>query len=396
MNVLFVAQSHPWPLDGGDRVRNYHILRALAARHTLTLASLHSAGEARPDGSPLADMCARVHWIEAPAGRFRRPFGYWAPWTELARIARSPLPAYVQLSSHACVVAGLRGLRASSRYDAVWGEGADVAEMARRAGFRRVVVDLDDLETVCLARRLRSTPFFRSKPLHYVELVKLYAYERTLARRFWRVIVCNSEDRRFFGADRRRIRVVPNGTAPVPAALRERERPDEILFVGQLGYLPNAEAIRTFHARILPEVARAIPGARFVAVGRGNHPDVRALHDGRSCVIESSVPDLEPYYEAAAIVVVPIRLGSGTRLKVLEALARGKAVVSTSIGAEGLDVRPGVDLEIADDPPAFARACVALLRDPAARRRLGASGRARVLERYGWDRVGRLAERALA
>jgi glycosyltransferase involved in cell wall biosynthesis len=119
------------------------------------------------------------------------------------------------------------------------------------------------------------------------------------------------------------------------------------------------------------------------------------LHDGSTCVVHGLVPDVTPYFEQAAVVVAPIRQGSGTRLKVLEALGRGKAVVATSVAAEGLDLRPGVDLEIADDPEAFARACAHLLADPAARRELGATGRRRVLERYRWEDIGAMAEKVL-
>jgi glycosyltransferase involved in cell wall biosynthesis len=114
-------------------------------------------------------------------------------------------------------------------------------------------------------------------------------------------------------------------------------------------------------------------------------------------LVAGSVPDLEPYYRRAALVAVPMRLGGGTRIKVLEALAHGKALVTTSIGAEGLSLRSGEALEIADGPDAFADACVRLLGDAAARRRLAENGRARVLERYEWDAVlGRSLEDVLA
>jgi glycosyltransferase involved in cell wall biosynthesis len=123
---------------------------------------------------------------------------------------------------------------------------------------------------------------------------------------------------------------------------------------------------------------------------------VLALHDGRTCAVADSVPDVAGYLEAATLMVVPLRRGAGTRLKVLEALAHGKAVVSTSVGAEGLDLRPGVDLEIADDAESFARACARLLDDPEARCRMANAGRERVLSRYTWEQVCKSAEQAIA
>jgi glycosyltransferase involved in cell wall biosynthesis len=114
---------------------------------------------------------------------------------------------------------------------------------------------------------------------------------------------------------------------------------------------------------------------------------VRKLHNRSDVVVAGSVPDLEPYYRRAPLVVVPMRLGGGTRIKVLEALAHGKAVVTTSIGAEGLSLSRGEALEIADGPEAFADACVRLLENPEARRRLAENGRRQVLERYEWEAV---------
>ena len=116
-------------------------------------------------------------------------------------------------------------------------------------------------------------------------------------------------------------------------------------------------------------------------------PEIRDLDDGHGCVVLSDVDDLTPHFDAASLFVAPIRLGSGTRLKVLEAMVRKKAVVATSIAAEGLDIRHGIDLDVADSPDAFAAACCALLRDSDRRRRLAASGRERVLERYVWSHL---------
>jgi glycosyltransferase involved in cell wall biosynthesis len=189
---------------------------------------------------------------------------------------------------------------------------------------------------------------------------------------------------------------VPNGTNAVAATPKDREKPGEICFIGSLGYAPNAEAAIYFHHEVLPKVLTSSPDARFVVVGMKAPEQVLALHDGRSCTVADSVPDVAPYLEAATLVVVPLLRGAGTKLKVLEALAHGKAVVSTSVGAEGLELRPGVDLEIADDAESFARACIRLLDDTEGRRRMANSGRERVLSRYTWEQVCNSAEKAIS
>lgn len=399
MRVLFVSHIYPWPPITGNPMRVFNLLRGMTARHRVTLVALNpmSAEDAL---DPLATMCERVVRV-VPVARARGP----APASLMARsrllrelhsLTASLLPG--SFAGWECpeLLEALERLNATEKFDVVWVERAYIAETVRRAGFFRFVVDLDDIESVARARALRHTRWHRWKPILYAELAKHYAYERLMPGRFARLVVCKEADRAFFGRGARRVDVVPNGVDALPAADPAAEQPGEILFTGQLDYPPNMDAVIRFYLRVMPELRKLHPGVRFAAVGHKAVPLVRAIHNGRDCVIASSVPDITPYYESASVVVVPIRLGSGTRIKVLEALARGKAVVSTSVGAEGIDVRPGVDLELADSPVELAHACARLLGDPARRRQLGASGRARVLELYQWDRIAEVAEHVLA
>jgi glycosyltransferase involved in cell wall biosynthesis len=311
-------------------------------------------------------------------------------------MVKSPLPTVLRhWNSSAKLVDVFRDIRQSSNFEAVWVDRSYFAEILRSAGFERLVVDIDDLQTRFFVRDLQHSPWYRSKPFHYVELAKLFAYERSLPRRFWRLVVCKDEDRRFFRQQKNKVFVVPNGVADYEQAPPERERLGELLYIGAMDYDPNVDAAQFFHQAILPMIREVEPEACFHVVGKNPHPSVQALQDGTSCIVHGLVADITPCYEKASVVVAPIRQGSGTRLKVLEALARGKALVATSVAAEGLDLRPGIDLEIADEPVAFARACCRLLGNPPARRQLGAAGRARVFERYRWDAVGTAAERVL-
>jgi glycosyltransferase involved in cell wall biosynthesis len=286
----------------------------------------------------------------------------------------------------------LKDIKRRETFDLVWAERPCMGELVRSAGFSKLVVDVDDMESVSLRRALKYSSWYRSKPLHYAELAKLYAYEALLPRRFWRLVVCKEEDKRLFGSDRTNVFVVPNGVPVLAPARPETERPGEMLFVGTLSYHPNVDAVEFFHQSILPQVRRLCPDAHLTVVGKEPEPAILALHDGSSCIVRGQVQDVAPHFARAALVVAPIRLGSGTRIKVLEALVRGKAVVATSTAVEGLDLRPGVDLEIADTAEAFALACVRLLGDPVARQRLGIAGRERVLQRYLWDAIGESVE----
>jgi glycosyltransferase involved in cell wall biosynthesis len=391
MRLLIVTHRPPWPLDNGNALRVYHLVEGLAARHRDTLVHPGDLPGGEAERHRLTIRCERI--VQAPSN---------FPWDTTSRLQDlgqllSPCPRMIQLWRSADFRATLTQLRRECVFDAVWAERSYIAESARSAGFRRIVVDLDDLETTALRRRLRHEPIRRSTLLEYLEFAKVVSYERLLPARFWRLAVCKEEDRAFFGRQRSRVFVVPNGAELTPVTPPERERPGTVLFVGQLGYRPNVDAVNFFRTAVLPVLERLCSDpVRFMVVGQRGDPAIPKLHDGHRILVATSVPDLTPYYAEAAVVVAPIRLGSGTRVKVLEALARGKAVVSTSIGAEGLDLRPGIDLEIADDPEQFARHCARLLSAPEERRRLGANGQERVAARYSWERTAEAADHALA
>lgn len=400
MKLLFLCNEQPWPPKSGAVQRNYHLIAGLAREHKLTLVTLVKSSVVRdPSADSLYALCDDVIEISQSGCAFGRTtrFNETAEATaRLGTLLSSLRPRLVLRWSSTELVDALRRLRVTRQFDAVIAPRAYMGEMARRAGFERVLVDLPDLESVAMRRLLSQIGWYKSKPIDWAEWVKLHAYESRLPQRFWRVSVCKEEDRAFFGKiPRANVFVIPNGTEEYTPTSPEAEVPGEILFVGLLSYFPNIDAVRHFHDDILPIIRRSLPATRFRIVGFRPDLEVSALDNGVDCVVNASVDDVAPFYERASLVVVPMRLGSGTKLKVLEGLARGKAVVSTSFGAEGFDVRPGIDLEIADSPGAFAATCARLLSDPAARRRLAESGRARVLDRYRWDVVVRTASAAL-
>ncbi len=186
-------------------------------------------------------------------------------------------------------------------------------------------------------------------------------------------------------APRTRTAVVPNavdleGFCPTPGSVGSS---DEMLFFGAVDYYPNTDGLLFFLDRILPRIRVRRPSARLSVVGRRPPPPITAWH-GRGVTVTGAVPDVRPHIQEAAVVVVPLRLGGGTRLKILEAMAMGKAIVSTSVGAHGLDIVPERELRIADDPDEFAAKVAELLADPARASRLGAAARRFVEERHGW------------
>jgi glycosyltransferase involved in cell wall biosynthesis len=252
-------------------------------------------------------------------------------------------------------------------------------------GGARAILDAENVESVLLRglRRIGSGEV-TELAVHAVE-----ALERKVFRQASRVLACSEQDagRVRELAPEARVHVVPNAVdldryrlrAPRPAA----EAPT-LLFTGILTYRPNVDAVLYFIAEVFPRVRESLPGARFRIVGRYPSPEVMALAERGGVEVIPDVPDVRPYLEQADLFVVPLRAASGTRLKVLEALAAGCPVVSTPVGCEGLAVEGGVHLEIREESEGFARAVVDLARAPQRARRLAEAGRGRVEARYGW------------
>ncbi|AWI77032.1 hypothetical protein CEW83_18830 [Parazoarcus communis] len=254
---------------------------------------------------------------------------------------------------------------------------------------KRVYVDFDDIESITLAREL---PFLRQRlgrensivaKLERIETLRL---EHRIQREADLVSVCSDHDRsellRRPGAAE--IAVVPNSFPFKPALPPSPESGvARIMFLGALSYPPNEDAILHFCDSIYPLIRREL-GDRvsLTIVGRRPRPCVQELGGRNAIIVTGGVDSVEPYYAEADLVIAPIRFGGGTRIKILEALSYGRAVVSTTIGAEGLDLEPGRDLLQADSPEKFATACVELLRDPIRRDELATSGRSRVLDLY--------------
>src|SRR5262249_51391481 len=188
--------------------------------------------------------------------------------------------------------------------------------------------------------------------------------------------------------------VIPNATDVnfyKPCTAQSRTDGRTILFFGHLSYLPNTDGVHYFVCEIWPLVVRAYPDARFKIVGARPPPSILALASAQ-IEVTGFVPDLRPSLAEAAVIVVPLRFGGGTRLKIVEGMAMGKAIVSTTLGAEGIEAVPGRDLLIEDEPAAFAGAVTRLLTEPSLAMRIGQSARQLALDRYAWSGAARALE----
>jgi glycosyltransferase involved in cell wall biosynthesis len=261
----------------------------------------------------------------------------------------------------------------------------------------RTAIDLHNIEHRRLELKLRYGGIHLSTPLEYLEFLRLRRFERRAGKFPYEFIVCSETDAQALRYAPN-VRVVPNGVE-IPDAtdlqntkLKQAAQRSIFLFVGDMQYPPNVDAVTHFAQRVLPRIHAEEPGDQFLIVGREPPASVRRLHNGRTLIVTGTVQDVSPYLQIAAVAVVPMRLGGGTRIKILEAMAHGVPVVSTSVGAEGLDVQSGRHLLLADEPDAFAKACLSVSRDRSLQHRLAAEGYQLVREKYDWTQIERLVQ----
>jgi glycosyltransferase involved in cell wall biosynthesis len=246
----------------------------------------------------------------------------------------------------------------------------------------RIYFDLDDIEHVSFARSIRQPPWWRSKWFHFLRLPSLRLWEERAIRRSSTTFVCSERDRRYLKRVWRHQNVVciPN-CIEIPAAEEIPERP-VMMFIGSFSYAPNAGAADFLIKSVWPRVLGAVPDAKLLIAG-ANPEKIPSFKDRPGRVeFLGFVEDLDKLYKEVKVVCCPVLAGGGTRIKILEAAAYGKPVVSTVLGAEGLNLRNDRDILIRNDPPLFSEACVQLLKHTELARRVGLSGRSVVMKEY--------------
>jgi glycosyltransferase involved in cell wall biosynthesis len=255
-----------------------------------------------------------------------------------------------------------------------------------------VVIFEHNVEAILWRRQAAHQRNPLARILYRLEAAKMLRYEKAVVRRFDRVVAVSDVDARWFRAEAgpSRVIVVPTGVDTRQYKRTGHPEPDEhvIVFVGSMDWEPNVDAVLHFCRAILPAVRERIPGVRFRVVGRNPPAAIRELVSG-GVEVTGTVDSVVPHLQQAVLVVVPLRAGGGTRLKILEAMAMGKAVVSTSIGAEGLELKDGSEIVLADQPREFAEAVVRLMQNQGERHSLEENGAA-VAQKRGWSSAAAL------
>ncbi|BDU16080.1 glycosyltransferase family 4 protein [Lysobacter auxotrophicus] len=382
--ILAVTSRLPFPPREGHQLRAWHVLRALASRHEVTLLSFQRNDDLPTDAAPLHAAMARVETFRIPSERSR---------TALARGALrgmlTPTPFLVAKYDAPALRARLTALARDA--DLVH---FDMLPLIAHADCVPegvpVTLNAHNVEHRLLATRARIEPRAWARRFLAGQVGKLEAFERRACERADAVLACSEVDAQGLRelAPGCNVHVVVNGVdlhTNQPAA--HAPDPDRLVFVGQMGWFPNRDGVEWFLREVFPRILARRPATRFELVGKAEGfevPDaVRAHVD-----LAGFVDDLRPHVHDASVYVVPLRAGSGTRLKVLEAMALGKAIVTTSVGSEGIALRHDHSALYADDADGFANAVLSLLESPSRVAELGIEARRLAEDEYGWEAIG--------
>lgn len=388
--ILFLTSELPYPPEQGGSLRSYHLIRYTAAHHAVSLLSF---AERPRETEPLAQACERVVTVPTPQR---------SPGDRLRTLFLSRRPDMADRLASPTYAQSLQHLVTTHPFDFVQVQSIEMAPyglMVREwlgDDAPKLVFDDFNAEYLLQWRALladgRDPRRWPNALYSALQWLRLRRYEREVCRQACRVIAVSEAD----AAALRRLDksldpiVIPNGvdtaryrTLPSPPA--DMQRP-AVLFTGKMDFRPNVDAALWFHRQVWPRVRQEHPRARFYVVGKRPHPRLEELSHDPTAIITGYVPDVRPYMAGATVFVVPMRMGGGTRLKLLEALAAGLPIVSTTMGAEGVDVTHGEHLLLADDPEAYVEAVSSLLGNEAKRRALGQRAQARAAK-WDWSRI---------
>jgi len=388
VKILWVKSNKLLPVHSGGDIRSYNIARQLARDHQLTFLSYYDGKRdeeyERELGSHFSEAVC-VATGKSDSSSLVRGVDY------LAHLAA--LPPYA-VGRFGCAEVRNRLERYYRRhdFDVAICDFLDAAINFPRELSIPTILFQHNVESEIWRRHATTETNPLKRQMYAVEFRKMLRYERNAVRKFQHVIAVSQHDRSLMEVwvEGARITVVPTGVDLEqyrPEFRREAAPTLNVVFVGAMDWEPNVDAMQYFCDQIWPGVLSELPGAKLRIVGR--NPGSRTLALASSSIeVTGRVPSVAEYLRDAAVVVVPLRIGGGTRLKIYEAMAAGRAVVSTSIGAEGLDVHHGRDIVLADSPRRFTEAVITLLRDDNLRRKYELAARD-LAAQFDWSVIGR-------
>jgi polysaccharide biosynthesis protein PslH len=389
MKILWVKNDFLHPTDRGGQIRTLETLRRLHQHHEIHYIAYNDPDQ--PEGmARAAEYCTRAYPVNRPVPRR----GTGAFFLQMANNLFSDLPLAVGRYRSPEMEVQIRELLRERQFDSVVCDFLAVAPNIPDLG--RAILFQHNVETMIWRRHAENASDPLRRAYFGLQARRMFETERRFCRAAAHIIAVSRKDvdqmKSLFGVER--IFEVSTGVD-----LDYFRRPEhttrrfDIVFVGAMDWLPNIDGARFFMSEILPVIRRARPACSVAFAGRSPVPEIRALAAQDPLItVTGTVADVRPYIWDAAVSIVPLRIGGGTRLKIYEAMAAGTPVVSTPIGAEGLDVTDGLNISLTAEPGLFAARCLALLDNRDHARSQAAAALDLVTSRFSWDQVGHAFE----
>lgn len=382
MKILTLISKFPWPLTDGAVIRDFNLLREAAKYHEVSLLCFLLNPNDRDNYHVLRPYCRKLVGIDLTWPR-------WQTFTNAARSVVTTAPFITSKYWRPEMARAVETLVDEERIDVVHSHFLHMSQYVAHKRSAAFIHDAHNLEHVLWQRMTHTTANPAKKAFTHSQIGKLVRLQQRVALAAEKCTVLSEKDRVEYQricpeAD---VTTVPNGAdVDYWTPRKTTVDPRLILYFGNLGWPPQADAAIYFHDKILPLVRQHVPDVTFCIAGQNPPPTVTALARDRVSVT-GFVPDMRDYIARACVVVMPLRVGAGTKHRVFQVLSMEKPVVCTPIAAEGIALTHGETVMMADKPEAFARATVTLLRDAALRQRLGERGRKLVLDCYDWRTI---------
>jgi len=387
MRILLLTPQRPYPPHQGTTLRNFNLVKELAKRHVVCVLTFLEPDQNPVDAGPLPQMCQWMDVLPVPQRTTglrlrqmlttRRPDMSWRLWS----------PAFdkclaVRLSEQPFDVVSIEGI-----------EMAPYLPTIQAVQPRPVTIyDAHNAEWILQKRAfitdIKNPSRWVAAAYSWVQWHRLQWYEAELMRQATHTVAMSHPDKVALREinPNTPITIVPNGVdLSAYARFKGATIPYDLVFTGKMDFRPNIDAVLWFGQHVLPLIQAHRSGTTFAVVGQRPHSRLDVLRDLPGVTITGYVDDVRPYIAGATLYVAPLRVGGGTRLKLMEAMAMGKPIISTSLGAEGFPVVNGRELVLADEPRIFAQTILDLLKNPARRAELGRAGRAFAQANYSWD-----------
>jgi glycosyltransferase involved in cell wall biosynthesis len=393
MKHLLICPNFPYPPDSGASIRTFNLLKRLAQRHEIDLIAVNEGTVQGDHIDELKKYCTNVYLASLDKNL---KILQWARVT--GRLLKGEPFHTKYVASRELEKLIWKATRDQS-YDIVQFEHS---HMARHFKF---VHPQQRAKSVLMMHNVASIQFYRmsgaerrvsNKIKYFLTWFPMLRWEPKIASKFHKIIVASEVDRIILkvlqpGLD---ISVVPNGidSRMCQPCINGGQREKNILIVGSMDYAPNVDAVMYFYREIFPVIREKMPECTLTIVGRKIPDDIQRLKADAKVMVEANVKEVGPYYRKAIVSAVALRSGGGTRLKILESMAFGIPVVSTSIGCEGLEIKNGQDILIADTPAEFANRVLEVIRSPVLWDKISRNARKVVEEKYDWDQIAETLE----